>query len=149
MSRSGQQAMLAGLLVLAVVSVLLGLAQLAGGRDSQLRFFEHTNLSEAVGFFANRNHYASRLAMCLPLALAATASAFLRRHDDRATAVLRIAISAALCLLLNLGLAMARSRAGLVLGMLALLSMLPVMLLAGRQRGMRRLLAATLVAAGV
>lgn len=44
-----------------LVSVFLGLAQVAQGPYSPLRFMGHTNGSEAVGFFANRNHYAAML----------------------------------------------------------------------------------------
>ena len=42
-----------------IVSVFLGLIQVAQGPASGLRFFEFTNPSEAVGFFANRNHFAA------------------------------------------------------------------------------------------
>jgi O-antigen ligase len=44
-----------------IVAAFVGLAQVAQGPDSPLRFFAVTNESEAVGFFANRNHFAALL----------------------------------------------------------------------------------------
>ena len=44
-----------------VLSAFVGLAQIAEGPSSSLRFFAITNPSEAVGFFANRNHFAAAL----------------------------------------------------------------------------------------
>src|SRR5262245_45321053 len=54
------------LVVLAVgtVSVFIGLMQVAQGETSPLRMFTITNATEAVGFFANRNHFAA-LVYCL------------------------------------------------------------------------------------
>src|SRR6202050_2329500 len=48
-----------------VASAFLGLLQIAQGPASRLRFFAVTNLSEAVGFFANRNHFAGFLYVVL------------------------------------------------------------------------------------
>jgi hypothetical protein len=53
-----------------VVSVFVGLAQLSQGLTSPLRFFTFTNRSEAVGFFANRNHFAALLYTVLLFAAA-------------------------------------------------------------------------------
>jgi O-antigen ligase len=55
-------------LSLAIVSVTLGAAQIAGGPDSPLYFYEHANTDSAVGLFVNRNHQASLLVTSLPLA---------------------------------------------------------------------------------
>ncbi len=44
-----------------IVAAFVGLAQVAQGPGSPLRFFTVTNESEAVGFFANRNHFAALL----------------------------------------------------------------------------------------
>src|SRR6476660_57813 len=52
------------LLAIGVLSVLIGLIQVAQGEDSPFRFFEFSNRTEAVGFFANRNHFAA-LIYCL------------------------------------------------------------------------------------
>ena len=62
------------LLVVGGVSAVLGLLQLAQGQSSPLRFYAYTNTTEAVGFFANRNHFASLL-YCLLLVAAAWAIA--------------------------------------------------------------------------
>jgi hypothetical protein len=48
-------------LAVGVLSVFVGLIQVAQGPESPLRFFAYTNLTEAVGFFANRNHFAALL----------------------------------------------------------------------------------------
>ena len=54
------------MLAVGLISVLIGLIQVAQGERSPLRFFEFTNPTEAVGFFANRNHFAA-LIYCLML----------------------------------------------------------------------------------
>lgn len=148
--RPAQRRLVTLLLLLAALSVLLGLAQLAGGADSPLRLYANTNRSAAVGFFANRNHFAGLLALCLPLALAWTARAAIERHDDRGVALLRIVAGVGLCLLLILGLAITRSRAGLLLGMIAVVLALPLLLLrAQRRRGPHRMVRAVLLTATV
>jgi O-antigen ligase len=58
------------LLAIAMVSVFLGLLQLAQGPGSILRFFAITNENEAVGFFANRNHFSALLYCAIILAAA-------------------------------------------------------------------------------
>ena len=58
------------LLAVGVVGAFLGLLQVAQGPTSPLRFYQFTNLTEAVGFFANRNHFAA-LAYALILIAAA------------------------------------------------------------------------------
>ena len=108
-----------------MVTVFVGLSQVAQGQSSALRFFEVTNPSEAVGFFANRNHFAALLyaLILFAAAWAVEASAHFRfddlRHNRRDTAAgaggqlygARRPASAQ---------AMARSRAGLGLTILAL-----------------------------
>jgi len=49
------------LVALGIGSALLGLLQVAQGQSSPWRFFVVTNPTEAVGFFANRNHLAALL----------------------------------------------------------------------------------------
>jgi O-antigen ligase len=104
---------------LGVASVALGVAQVAGGGDSPLRFYSRTNETGAVGFFANRNHLATLLALCLPLVVAEIALAAGAVRDARGMRWrLGTAVGAGLALLL--GLALTHSRAGLALGMLAI-----------------------------
>ncbi|MGH9549530.1 MAG: hypothetical protein ACRD3W_09145, partial [Terriglobales bacterium] len=53
-------------LAVGVVSAFLGLMQVAQGPTSALRFYQFTNpTTEAVGFFANRNHFAALLYVVL------------------------------------------------------------------------------------
>jgi O-antigen ligase len=112
-------------LTIGVVSVFLGLVQVAQGPSSSLRFFAFTNPTEAVGFFANRNHLAALLyaltllAACwaIDAAFAAAATRDRRRYDGPAIVVL--VASFTLLIILVSAQAMARSRAGLGLTMLA------------------------------
>ena len=50
----------------------MGLLQIAQGQQSDLRFFEITNPEDAVGFFANRNHFAALLYCLIPFVVAWT-----------------------------------------------------------------------------
>lgn len=64
-------------LAVGVVAAMVGLLQVAQGSSSPLRFFALTNQSEAVGFFANRNHFAALLYVLVMFASAwATEAAF-------------------------------------------------------------------------
>ena len=113
-------------LAVGTVSVFIGLLQVAQGPESSWRFFAITNPTEAVGFFANRNHFAA-LGYTLVLFAAAFASnAAIRagkvnslRHLDTISLVPALAAFCLLIVLLS-GEAMARSRAGLSLTMVAL-----------------------------
>lgn len=129
------------LVAAAALSVVLGLAQLFGGPGSALRFYSNTNPSEAVGFFANRNHLASLLAVALLFVVVGTALWLKHREDWSPGTVLGLLAGIGLVALLILGIAMARSRAGLLLGMLGLLLSLPLALQLRRRRGTRRVLA--------
>ena len=139
---SQRKYLLALLVAIAVLSVVLGLAQLAGGTDSALRFYAITNPTEAVGFFANRNHLASLLVVALPLVVVGTARWLGQREQWDAATVLGLLAGIGMVALLILGIAIARSRAGLLLGMLGLLGSLPIVLGLRRRRGTRRVLAA-------
>jgi O-antigen ligase len=93
-------------LILAVtaVSVVLGLIQRAAGPDSALYFYQYSNVGNAVGFFANRNHFASLLVGCLPIALV-----LWRRQSADSIAL------AAFILLAVVGISATRSRTALPL----------------------------------
>ena len=116
------------LLAVGIIGVFVGLLQVAGGPESPLRFFEITNPTEAVGFFANRNHFAALL-YCLilflvPWVVDAATNAVSRGYRnkieyDLTSIVVSIAGFIGLFLYLA-GEAMARSRAGLGLTILAL-----------------------------
>jgi hypothetical protein len=146
LSAARQRQLLALFLAIAAFSVLLGMAQLAGGSDSALRFHHPTNPTEAVGFFANRNHYAILLVMAMPLAICGTAWAITERLAGRSMPATLILGGAGLTVLLILGVALARSRAGLLLGMAAVLLSAPVILSLRRSRGLRRTVSLVLAA---
>lgn len=117
---------LMSLIVLAggVLSVVVGLNQIAQGNASPLRFYAETNTTEAVGFFANRNHFSALLYSVTMIAAAWAVEAALafeaggKRFDGRAV----LAPTAMFTVLVALvaAQAMARSRAGLFLTIIAL-----------------------------
>ncbi len=107
------------LIGVAIASVPLGLAQIAAGPESSLRLYEITNSGSAVGFFANRNHYAALLYAVMPF-VAAWLVRRTRSHESERFGW--IAMIIAIYAILMLGLGMAVSRAGVVLAMLAVLA---------------------------
>lgn len=114
------------ILAIGIVSVFAGLVQVAQGPSSPLRFFEITNPSEAVGFFANRNHFAALLYALLLFAAAWTANAasFASSDSDpnkfKTASIVALVACFTVLVVLVAGQAMARSRAGLGLTILAL-----------------------------
>jgi O-antigen ligase len=121
-----------GILGFGAVSVVLGLTQLAQGPMSSLRFFSFTNTGDAVGFFANRNHFAAFL-YCLLLFAAAWGIdvayrigswGALKNFVLSAGAPFLAIVVVFICLLI--GEAFVRSRAGLILTMLALAGTFPL-----------------------
>lgn len=116
------------IIAVGVISVFVGLTQVAQGQSSPLRFFAITNPTEAVGFFANRNHFAALLyAVFLFAAVWAIDVGFKIGSwtDVRTFETVTIAeLTAIFLVLLSViaGEAMARSRAGLALTMVALLA---------------------------
>lgn len=109
-----------------LASVLAGLMQVAQGPSSPLRFFEYTNASETVGFFANRNHFAA-LVYSLTLLAAAWAAGNAvvigQGHDQKkfeTASIATLVVSFAVLVVLIAAQAMARSRAGLALTIVAL-----------------------------
>lgn len=124
-----------------VGSASLGLLQLAQGPTSSLRFFEFTNVTEAVGFFANRNHFAALIAVTLVLAVAWAGIALIRAASappatlaDPAVLLPAIAGFTVLVVLLC-GQLMARSRAGIGLTIAGLLGASLIPLATERIRG--------------
>ena len=108
-------------------SVFLGLAQVAEGPGSPLRFFTNTNPTEAVGFFANRNHFAALLYVMILLAAAwasdtATQVLTAPGHERfEARTILPMLASFTLLVVFGAGEILSRSRAGLGLTIVALL----------------------------
>ncbi len=124
-----RQRRLLSLIVVSVglVSVFIGLIQVASGPNSWLRFFTVTNTTEAVGFFANRNHFAALLYAVTMFAAAwavdATLSGSSGPERERFATVSVVPLIAGFAVLVMLVAAqtMARSRAGLGLTIFALL----------------------------
>jgi O-antigen ligase len=98
----------------ALVSVALGMAQLASGQGSPLRFYAATNRGNPVGFFANTNHFATLLLIAVPLLFAAGLG--LRRKAKRQAVQGEWQPLTLACLaLLVLGLVLSGSNAAVVL----------------------------------
>lgn len=116
------------IIAVGVISAFLGVLQVAQGPSSPLRFYQFTNPTEAVGFFANRNHFAALVNVLVVLTAAwaiqagtAAGSALKRREFDTLPIIAAVACFAIFVLLLAAQ-AMARSRAGIGLAMVALLA---------------------------
>lgn len=109
-------------IALGAVSVVLGLLQVAQGPQSALRPYEYTNTSEAVGLFANRNHFAALMYCTLVLASAVVIGRLAQSGAValRFNASLLLAAGFVLIVSVVAALAVARSRAGLALAMASL-----------------------------
>lgn len=112
------------LLGIGLVGVAVGILQVAQGSGSPLRFFEYTNLFEAVGFFANRNHFAALAYVLLLFAAvwaihATTANENGRQHWS--VKMVPVLGWFTVLVVLLAAQALTRSRAGLGLTILALL----------------------------
>jgi len=110
---------------------LLGYAQAAAGTLSPLRPYEYHHAIGAIGTFANRNHFASLMAMLVPISLALAAQNGKGKPAEAATWY-----CGAIMFLLAAGLSF--SRTGFVLACAAALTGL----LATRRRGGRKILGA-------
>lgn len=105
------------LLLIAVgLSILLGVAQIAGGSGSPFYFYRITNEGSPVGFFANRNHQAVLLAAAFPMLALWVSMPIENRHH--ATARHWTAVTMALFLLPML--LVTGSRAGLLFAVLGI-----------------------------
>jgi O-antigen ligase len=107
----------------AIVGAGLELMQLAGGEASPLRFYNITNLSRGVGFFANSNHQAAFLYAIIPYA---AIWAILARERPGAKRAFRLTFSAILLIALVIGLVATLSRFGVFLGLVAGLCSIPL-----------------------
>ena len=122
------------LLSLGGLSLLLGFAQITQGPASALRFYTVTNRNEAVGLFANRNHFAALLYVTLVLAAAwymTTIRQTLKTGALASRSILWSAAAAVFLVAVAAGVAIAHSRAGMFLAMVALAGIILMVL---RQR---------------
>jgi O-antigen ligase len=123
-----------------IVSAFLGLLQIAQGPASRLRFFSATNLSEAVGFFANRNHYAAFLYVVLLFAavwaidIGFAVGPWRDRRIFEARSIVTITASFLAIVILLAAEAMARSRAGMMLTMVSMAGVYGLVLTDRRRR---------------
>lgn len=127
LSGTGRKRLSIVVITTGIASVFLGLLQLAGGPASGLRFYDITNKTEAVGFFANRNHFAALLYICIPFIAAHAFEAAGRREISSRNRINFNSISSLVLWLTALvivvaGEMMARSRAGVTLTLLALVT---------------------------
>lgn len=100
-------------IILAALSMVLGIFQLIGGPDSRLRFYDITNEGSPVGLFANINHQATLILSAIPCtALLAARFATRRDRSKRSGGMI---IATALALFLTAGIALAGSVAGYAL----------------------------------
>jgi O-antigen ligase len=117
------------ILGLGALSLLLGFLQFAQGPESGLRFYDITNPTEAVGFFANRNHFAALLYVTLLLGsvwFARTGQS--NQEKSKPRSILWLTAAGLFIVSVVAGLAVARSRAGLFLGMAALIGVVLLIL---------------------
>lgn len=115
LDRTARERLLPVLLGLIGASAFIALLQTLGGLDGRLYFYDVTNRGSAVGLLANRNHQAVLLAMAVPM-LALLAAKPDENWLFRMVGAL-IAVLVLLPLILITG-----SRAGAIVGLLALLS---------------------------
>ena len=113
------RAAILALLAVVVLSVLIGVAQVAG--SAQLYLYAFTNGDSAVGFFANANHFGTL--MCLTMPLVAGLVARWRSGSDGgqpASRAFAIAVLLAVVLLALLGIILTKSVAAVLLALLAI-----------------------------
>ena len=127
------------ILAIGIINVFLGLTQVAQGPESVLRFFDYTNPTEAVGFFANRNHY-SALLYSVMLFASAWLIAEMRNSDLRTetnrfdTAKILILLAGFTVIVAFVGAqTIARSRGGLALTIVALIGIVALSVSGGRR----------------
>lgn len=138
-----KQALIALLLAGLLLSVLVGWAQKNSAGQSLLYFYQNTNRHAAVGFFANNNHYAVALAVGLVLVLAWLGLLF-RRRMQQSVHPLQFIFLSLLAVLFLIGFMLSGSRAGLALGMLGAVLVVPAIIAADAHSGAKRWLFALL-----
>lgn len=127
------------LVAFGVVSSFLGLLQLSQGPSSPLRFFIITNATEAVGFFANRNHFAALLYTTLlfsavwAIDIGFAAGLWRGRKSFEASSIGAMTASSLAIVVLLAAEAMTHSRAGMALTMMSLVGVC-VLLFSDRRR---------------
>lgn len=112
------------LLLVMALSVGLGTFQLAGGKAGGAYFYRYSNWGQAVGFFANSNHLATLLVICIPFLFALRQSLLKDARTRQRASAVHVLVWAALAVI-AVGLLINTSLAGVALGVpVALLSIL-------------------------
>jgi O-antigen ligase len=96
-----------------LASVAIGALQVIGGTGAYL--YRVTNYGVAVGFFANANHNATLLLVCIPFLAALQATLLKRSGSQRSASAIRLLVGAAYAVLF-VGLLINSSLAGIGLG---------------------------------
>ncbi|MGU3392458.1 O-antigen ligase family protein [Sphingomonas sp. M1A8_2b] len=118
----------AAIVVVTLASVALGALQVIGGTGAYL--YQITNYGVAVGFFANANHNATLLLVCIPFLAALQATLLKRSKSQRSASAIRLLVAATYAVVF-VGLLINSSLAGIGLSVpVALISWLTF----GRQR---------------
>lgn len=113
------------LLGMGVIAAFVGLIQVAQGASSPLRFFANTSDVEAVGYFANRNHFATLMYTLLPFAaawttdVAFTVGPWRGRKSLETTSIATLTAGFLVLVVLMAADILTRSRAGLALMIVA------------------------------
>lgn len=127
-----------------LVSIAIGALQVIGGESAY--FYAVTNIGVAVGFFANGNHNATLMLICMPFLAALQVTLLKRKTSPRSASAIRLLVAAAYAIIL-VGLLINASLAGIGLGVPVALT---TWLVFGRQRPtVRRLLAAVTAFASI
>ncbi|MCK0206420.1 O-antigen ligase family protein [Starkeya koreensis] len=129
-----------------LLALALGVVQVSQGPQSPLRFFEFGHRVEAVGFFANRNHFSALLYVTLTLGAAwcvARGEGVLAARVPQQRKLVWLVTTFGLLVLLLGGIALARSRAGILLtvlvaGVIVAISPSILTILTGRRGNFRR-----------
>jgi O-antigen ligase len=126
-----------------LASIALGALQVVGGTSGGAYLYRITNYGVAVGFFANGNHNATLLLVCIPFLAALQAALLRRKSSPRSASAIRLMVASAYAVIF-VGLLLNASLAGIGLSVPVALT---TWLLFGRQRPVVRrvLLAATIV----
>lgn len=142
---------------LGLASLALGILQVMQGPSSPLRFFEITNDVEAIGFFANRNHFAALLYATLIYGIAWLVlrnERLLASRKETSQKILWFTGFFCFIFLIVGGIALARSRAGILLTIAAFIVLAAnspafVTVLSGREQRGPRLRRVIMVAAAL
>ena len=125
----------AAIVAVTLVGIAIGALQVIGGESAY--FYAVTNFGVAVGFFANGNHNATLMLVCIPFLAALQATLLKRKASPRSASAIRLLVAAAYAIIV-VGLLINASLAGIGLGVPVALT---TWLVFGRQRpAVRRIL---------